>query len=226
MPAACTVDSTHKANQAVVYTPNGNQQAIPANGGYWDQGFDLGIGRNNSFMDDDWADDYSKTSVCNGNLVDDSHFALYYNGTLLQEWTSAVSKDPNMGAEPCCQGTAKVSSMSLAKDREEPTATPTPTGKTENLRVTAEPNVSRGGEPVKFIVSLDKPSRVQLSLFAVSGEEVYQKEAQENRGTNTLVWKLDNQSGQAVASGIYIFVLRVDDGNQVDVKTGKVAVLR
>jgi hypothetical protein len=37
---------------------------------------------------------------------------------------------------------------------------------------------------------------------------------------------LENQSHEAVASGLYLYALQVDDGNGVIIKTGKVVVLR
>lgn len=223
MNGLCVVDATHKANQVITFTPNGNNQTIPANGGYWDGGFDLAIGRNNPLMDDNWADDYSKTSSCPGNVAEDNHFTLFYNGTLLREWTNATTADAQTGAQPCCSQGSGGSMMAAVVggpgDNEE---------KLSGLiqSAVAGPNISRGGEPVKFFVKLNRPAQMTLSLLSISGEQVYATQVQGSQGLNTLLWEAENSAHQSVASGLYLYVLQVDDGTVKGNKTGKIVILR
>jgi hypothetical protein len=90
--------------------------------------------------------------------------------------------------------------------------------------VVAAPNVSRNGEPIKFLVSLDKPSQIRLSLFSITGENIFQESTMGNMGINTITWGLQNQMGSSVASGLYIFQLQADDGASRRSQTGKVVV--
>jgi hypothetical protein len=223
---SCTVDSTHKANQVIVFTPNGNNQVIPANGGYWDAGLDLGVGRNNPHMDDNWADDYSKTSACPASLADDSHFALYYNGTLLREWDNSTTYDDQTGAAPCCGGGFGPSLVRVDGEREftfTPTYTPVPTGLLASA--VAVPNVSRNGEPIQFKVELNKPSKISLAIYTLLGEPVYFAQVEGGQGSNTLVWDARNNAGRAVASGLYLYVIQTNDGQTQETRKGKVAVI-
>lgn len=41
---------------------------------------------------------------------------------------------------------------------------------------------------------------------------------------NTLTWSLQNQGGGAVASGLYIYMIRTDDGTSTTKYTGKVVI--
>jgi len=236
----CTVDGTHMANQVIVFTPNGSTQTIPANGGYWDNGLDLAIGRNNPQMDDDWANDYSKPASCPESITDDNHFALYYNGTLLQEWASATAQDANTGAAPCCGSGGGNNDLVMAQSLRvvtdgtptitptpDTSATPTPTVGTALLaNVLAAPNLTDGQTPIHFLFTLGESAKVKLSLFTITGEEVYKTQVQGQAGNNSLVWPLENQGHQAVASGLYLYVLQVESGMVSLTRTGKIAVIR
>jgi hypothetical protein len=105
-----------------------------------------------------------------------------------------------------------------------PTLTPTPRD-TLLSAVVAAPNISRDGEPIRFLFNLQKPVALTLSLYSVTGEEAYQTKVFGNTGSNSLVWNLDNQAGESVASGLYIFVLRADNGTGMTTKVGRVVVL-
>ncbi len=236
----CTVDSTHKANQVAVFTTNGSTQVIPAYGGYWDGGLDLGIGRNNSQMDDNWTDDYSKTTACPANLGEDSHFALYYNGTLLQEWTSSTVQDSQTGGAPCCGGGGAgpmvalgpmvamaggptISGMVIPGRHE----TPTPTvGNGLLSSCGAVPNISRDGQPIQFQVGLNQAARIHLMILTISGEKVLETQSAGDQGMNDLGWDLRNGLGQEVASGLYLYYIQVDDGTEPQTKLGKLVILR
>ena len=106
-----------------------------------------------------------------------------------------------------------------------PTVSPTPiTGR--NLSVVAAPNVSTGGEPIRFLVNLEQPAQVKLAMFALTGEQVYASTLSGGAGENTLLWDLENQAGSMVASGLYLYKVDINDGTASILKTGKVAVIR
>jgi hypothetical protein len=126
-----------------------------------------------------------------------------------------------------------------------PTHTPTPHGEVSGLVLSGEgqgsptppagrglllsafaaPNISCNGEPVKFVIQIGEPAPLQLTIYALSAEAVYQMEWQGTEGTNEAVWNLENQAGAPVASGLYIYVLRAGTGPSPEVKIGKIAVL-
>jgi len=112
-----------------------------------------------------------------------------------------------------------------AGDRPTPTMTPTASvTSTPTLPMVAVlPNISRGGESILFKVQSDQGSPVQLSLFSVMGEQVLQTSFAGDSGG--YLWKLGNQSGNPVASGLYIYVLRFKQGGQDAVYRGKISVL-
>ena len=262
LSSPCTVDSTHKANQVVVFSTGSNTQVIPPNGGYWDGGLDLGLGRNNPQMDDNWTDDYSKTTSCPANLMEDSHFALYYNGTLLDEWTNATTQDSQTGGAPCCGGggagpmvglqplvgnvaapevspvilssamrplsveiETTVASTSTMTATSVPTVSPTPDTGSLVQSAVAAPNVSNGQQPIRFFLNLNKPAKLVLSILTLTGERVYSTQAQGNQGLNTLLWNVQNNAGSAVASGLYLYYLQVDDGIGPEVRHGKIVII-
>ena len=111
-----------------------------------------------------------------------------------------------------------------------PTETPSPT---PNLAsrfgngafAMAVPNVSKDGGPIRFLVDLDKPMNVEVSLFNISGEKIFDEVLGGNPGINTINWGLNNQAGGQVASGLYLYRIEATDGTTVISKTGKVAVL-
>jgi hypothetical protein len=88
------------------------------------------------------------------------------------------------------------------------------------------PNVSRGGQSIDWQVNLAAPSEIYLKIYDLSGELIDQIQTAGTAGPNTLVWTLQNQSGQKVASGIYIYLVEVHDGVSPSDRTGQVLVLR
>ncbi|HUO57931.1 MAG TPA: NHL repeat-containing protein [bacterium] len=155
-------------------------------------------------------------------LAVDHTGAVYFinqNETLFKVYPCTTSQGQPMALR---QGNSKGNATPTSTPTVTPTPTPTP------LRITspvAAPNVSRGGEPVKFMVPLDKAAEIRLSLFTLTGEGIYQDSMQGTLGLNTMVWTLKNQSESPVASGLYLYLLRVDDGSRVTTYHGKVAVL-
>jgi hypothetical protein len=90
--------------------------------------------------------------------------------------------------------------------------------------VVAAPNLSFG-EPVQFRVTLVQGAQVTIQLYSLVGERVWQGDLQAGAGLNTLSWDLRNQSGETVASGLYLYVVSIDDGTRLVRRTGKVAVI-
>ena len=105
------------------------------------------------------------------------------------------------------------------------TLTPTPTPDlSRGSQVVAVPNVSHG-EPMKFLVPLDKAAEIRLSLFTITGEDIYRTTTQGSMGLNTLTWNLQNEEGVPVASGLYLYLIQTDDGTTTITHQGKVVVL-
>jgi hypothetical protein len=90
----------------------------------------------------------------------------------------------------------------------------------------AEPNISRNGEPIKFVVKLGQPAKVTLTIFSLVGEVVYQESLEGASGANNLLWNLDNQAQESIASGLYLYLVQVNDGTSNVNATGKVVVIR
>jgi sugar lactone lactonase YvrE len=107
------------------------------------------------------------------------------------------------------------------------TPTPLPSGPRDGLvsSIIAAPNVSRNGEPIKFLVNLSKPMPIHVTLFDVMGEKVFDASFQGRAGLNSLSWDLQNQWDGSVASGLYLYLLEVEDGANQEIKWGKLAVL-
>jgi hypothetical protein len=97
-----------------------------------------------------------------------------------------------------------------ARDGETPTETITPTVTPWNgSTVVAAPNISVNGTPIEFRVNLSGSSDIHLTLYNLLGEKVYSQDQAGNSGLNTLTWTLDNLNGTQVASGLYIYQVRV-----------------
>jgi hypothetical protein len=92
-------------------------------------------------------------------------------------------------------------------------------------RMVAAPNISRDGVPIQFRVGLGQPGEIQLSLFAVTGEKVFEEKIQGHTGENMMTWNLANQTGSPVASGLYLFAIQAPSGDGAGPWTGKVVVI-
>ena len=87
------------------------------------------------------------------------------------------------------------------------------------------PSISNSGQPIQFFVELNKHALVHLDIFSVTGERLYQSSTQGTEGLNTLLWKVQNDARQAVASGIYLYYLRVENGAEQETRRGKILVV-
>jgi hypothetical protein len=106
-----------------------------------------------------------------------------------------------------------------------PTISPTATPNAASFALAA-PNLSRNGEPIQFQVNLDQASTIHLILFDLTGEQVFAENVQGRPGENSLGWNLENQNGSQVASGLYVYAVSAQGGDQLKTARGKVAVLR
>ncbi|HEY5037744.1 MAG TPA: T9SS type A sorting domain-containing protein, partial [bacterium] len=111
-----------------------------------------------------------------------------------------------------------------------PTSTPTPAptsvvNDSSLQTVKAQPNVSRNGDPVNFHLNLRQPAKVQLMLFSLVGERVYQSSTEGSKGENVITWNLQSQAGFPIASGLYIYVVQAESGNGTEKYSGKIVVL-
>ena len=106
------------------------------------------------------------------------------------------------------------------------TPSPTPTAIPEDLvSVLAIPNISTDGEPIRFQVELGQEARIELILYNVSGEKVYETKTTGTVGLNSLLWNLNNGTRADVASGLYLYAIEVSNRSFDYHKTGKVIVL-
>ncbi len=151
-----------------------------------------------------------------------SHYALYLKGNLV---TASGGTPPSCRPLPTCTPSGGNDNVVADILGRQGTPTPTPIPGLITSAVAA-PNLSTGGEPIKFRVNLNSPARIQLKLFALTGEQVFSAQDEGNAGLNTLDWNLQNGDGQAVASGLYIYVLRANDGQSQETRMGKVVILR
>ncbi|HET9870253.1 MAG TPA: hypothetical protein VFR02_07150 [bacterium] len=106
------------------------------------------------------------------------------------------------------------------------TPSPTPTAVPEDeVSVVAEPNLSNGGQPIRFEVELGQAAQVHLILYTLAGEKVYEMKAAGTAGINDLDWSLRNTANAGVASGLYLYAVEVTNRNLNYVKKGQVVVL-
>jgi hypothetical protein len=230
--------NNRQANEAALINfTDGNTVTIPPNGGYLQTNSDtnsLATWHRSDWANFNYSQDYSRITdagtgaATRANL---SYYTLYLNGNLVCESTSASTQDTNSGQEPCgisaCGGGgSKTRRPSADTDVSNQTPTPTPDDKTlKTPQVVAAPNISRDYEPIKFLVNLNKSAQVTLNIYSLVGEKVFSSNLQGTSGRNTLVWDLENNANQSVASGLYVFVVSIDDGAQLIRRVGKVVVI-
>lgn len=109
------------------------------------------------------------------------------------------------------------------------TATPTPT-KTATVTATftpgssfyaqAWPNETDGQTPVRFMVNLTSSSAIHLSIYDAAGELIYAHAVQGAAGWTVIPWTGQNQGGDSLAEGIYLY--RIESGDNH--KLGKIYV--
>ncbi len=132
--------------------------------------------------------------------------------TLTPTTTPTFTPSPNQGH----------SSLNGDVTDETPTVSATSTGTPwTGPEVVAAPNISSNGTPIQFRVNLKQSTEVHLILYSILGEQVYTATLQGQMGLNQIEWDLANASGTQVASGLYIYQVRVG----VMAYSGKVVVI-
>jgi hypothetical protein len=157
--------------------------------------------------------------------------------TITKTFTPTLTRTPTKTPTPL--GGEMIRAGVLAP--EQPTETPTPsstptlsptpiyltvtTGEGNLKSIVAEPNLSTGGEPIRFEVSLGQSAFLDLILYTVSGELVYETRVQGRAGLNELIWNLQTRGNIPVASGLYVYAIRLEDSSGLNSRVGKVLVL-
>ncbi len=153
-----------------------------------------------------------------------SHYAIYLKGNLV---TASGGIPPSCRPLATCTPSGGQGAIvaDLARMNGNPTLTPTPIPPLL-ASVVAAPNITNGQQPIRLLTYLTSQAKVSLAIFTVSGEQVYGTETEGSAGLNTIVWNLQNNGSQPVASGLYLFVLRVHNGASQETKVGKIAIIR
>ncbi len=124
----------------------GTSAIIPA-GGYA-QG-EIWYWRSGSTPFDVGCDDYSKTNWTDTAWHDDPYFTLSQSGTLVCEYTSSVSTDPNSGVDPC----TGLNNCAVPTATPSPTRTPSPTPTPQMSLVKSSPSsVVTLGDTLTFCI--------------------------------------------------------------------------
>jgi hypothetical protein len=168
-------------------------------------------------------------------------FSIAANSSVTFQVTGLIRDNPTRGKNQTFAGetfsllsdsqlSGKSRKISSSVYSREITATPTPSATPVPKRgliqsVVAAPNISNGIQPINFILNLGSPAMVNLSLFTVTGERVFNTQAQGNQGVTTLVWDVKNTARRQVSSGMYIFVLQVAGAGAEETRTGKVLII-
>ena len=181
-------------------------------------------------------------SPCVGSIYTNNlNYALYYQGNLV---TASGGAPPSCRPLATCTpggnqpGVAMAALLNVSEPgtTRTPTITPTPdttqaatptsspTVSTLLQTAVAAPNISRDGQPIQFLINLGYTASIQLNLYTLMGEEVYSDKVEGNAGMNTITWLLKNKAQSAVASGLYIYSVQVNNGYEIATKTGKVLV--
>jgi hypothetical protein len=168
---------------------------------------------------------YSPCAVGSGSsYTNNLNYALYIRGNLV---TASGGAPPSCRPVPTCTPPGGVA-KALDRGEATPTFTPTPSPAANNgllQSVVAAPNLSQNDTPIQFRVTLGSAASIKISLLTLMGEQVDELSASGSQGLNTLTWALNNRYQETVASGLYFYVLRVDNGIGSSVQTGKVVVL-
>jgi hypothetical protein len=126
--------------------------------------------------------------------------------------------------------------LTLETYRGTETSTPTPSiaistvsvSNTDNrllVSALAAPNISNGQQPIRFLAQLNQSAKVDLTIFTIIGEELFGAEIEGTPGLNTVIWNTQNKAREEVASGLYLYILRADDGTTQETKVGKILII-
>ena len=100
----------------------------------------------------------------------------------------------------------------------------TPSQITDALEIMVYPNPFRPARGHSVVVFDNLPEEMTgLLVYTPAGETVYEKEI-DGLPQRRMPWNVINDSGQQLASGFYIYVVKGEDGKKI--KSGKLAVIR
>ncbi len=225
---ACGPDSTHQANWE--FTVSTTDSMVLASGVSW-VNFQVAVTRFDSqnFVP---GTGFWYSPCLGSSFVSDIHYALYLKGNLVM---ASGGAPPSCRPLPTCPPGGSMRPLVFQGGEGEPTSTPTATitqtpmaMPSDNQLVqsaVAGPNVSNGQQPIRFFLNLNKPAKVVLSILALTGEKVYSTQTEGSQGSNTLIWQVQNNAGSAVASGLYIYYLQIDDGSNQEIRKGKIVII-
>ncbi len=138
--------------------------------------------------------------------------------------TSTPTATPSTTSGSSAMPASGVLSNDVKGPKSTPTSTLTPAPGVLISSVIPAPSLSKAGTPVKFLYNLKKTAGLTLSVYSLTGELVRQWVFQGEPGKHTQVWDLNNQSGEGVASGLYIYAFQAYDESVKETKVGKVVV--
>ncbi|HTC20975.1 MAG TPA: hypothetical protein VK859_09015, partial [bacterium] len=221
---ACGPSTTQMANWE--YTISTTDSTVLSGGTSW-VGLQTQVNRSDFQAFSPGTSDWYSPCVNGGTYTTNTHYAVYLKGNLV---TASGGVPPSCRPLPTCTPTPKggVMMASTGRAEETPTSTPTASPTVGNgllQAVVAEPNISREGKPIKLVVNLSEPAKINLTIVSLAGEVIYRDSLDGETGTNSLPWQLENQIHDTVASGLYIYLLQVNSRTSVATKTGKVVVL-
>ena len=96
--------------------------------------------------------------------------------------------------------------------------------------VTFYPNPA--SHDVKFRFKLTKSADVTLKIYDAAGQLVRSVNWQDvtgklpGSGNGKFIWNCENQAGETIASGVYVYILEATRGEQTVSRSGKFAVVR
>lgn len=84
----------------------------------------------------------------------------------------------------------------------------------EIIGMTNYPNPFNPSTTIEF--SIKEDSKVDLSIFNVNGQKIKTLTSSEfTKGSHSIIWRGDNESGKLVGSGIYYYKLNVNDKTEI-----------
>ena len=228
----CTYAANRKANQYRTFSFSSYN--IPA-GGY--AVFPVWFWRNGYAPFDVNCDDFSKLGSTT-TFSENKYLVLYENGKVVLEYVNSTQVDANTGIEPCIASDiqADVDASCWKTPMPTTTQTPVPTqvSESENQSITKVISYPNPVNPdkvdalrVKF--NLGKSvHKIIFKIYTVSGKLIMQHIINENFAAGENEIAIKTESIRNMASGLYLFLIAVEDENNKIIKseTGKILIMR
>ncbi len=205
---ACGPSTTQMANWE--FTVSNSDSSALSQGTSW-VGFQTEVNRADSQNFVPGTADWYSPCISGSNYTTNAYYSLYLRGNLV---SASGGTPPSCRPLPTCTPNGG-KARRLPDEISTSTPTITPTAVPELIQsIEAAPNISTDQQPIQFKVSLSKSAQISLCLYSLAGEKVYNANMQGIPGENNLTWNLENNSHQSVASGLYIYVVTINDGFQ------------